>query len=383
MGADSPAAVLVDSSGNAIGVLLDGAVYRLQSFAKITDGTNNAAVKAAATAAAKTDPSLVVGLSPNSNGPFEFGGDQRLRVGNEALIHFDTFEGSSVNAVNWVQSQSGMTQAVANGALTLNSGSSTTNNNYSILSSAKQIRSTVEMGLYFQKRARIVTEANTVCELGWGAVATTAAPTNGCFFRVPSSGVLQVVINFNGTETVTQMAAAGVLASGTFYTFEIFVFENMVVFEVTSADGTTVSLETEINIPNANGSATTLAALPDFARVYNTATAGSAAKIVLGNTAVTQMDSGPALVDTSNITSVTSSASNVTLLASNPNRKGASIFNDSSQVLYVKFGTTASSTSFTVRLTNNDYYEIPFGYVGQVDGIWASANGAARVTELF
>jgi hypothetical protein len=34
--------------------------------AKVTDGTNTAAVKAASTAAAATDPSLVVGLSPNS-----------------------------------------------------------------------------------------------------------------------------------------------------------------------------------------------------------------------------------------------------------------------------------------------------------------------------
>lgn len=35
-------------------------------FHKVTDGTNTAAVKAASTAAGATDPSLVVGLSPNS-----------------------------------------------------------------------------------------------------------------------------------------------------------------------------------------------------------------------------------------------------------------------------------------------------------------------------
>jgi len=38
-------------------------------FEKITDGTNTAAVKAASTAAAATDPSLVVALSPNSSVP--------------------------------------------------------------------------------------------------------------------------------------------------------------------------------------------------------------------------------------------------------------------------------------------------------------------------
>jgi hypothetical protein len=28
------------------------------------------------------------------------------------------------------------------------------------------------------------------------------------------------------------------------------------------------------------------------------------------------------------------------------------------------------------------YYEVPFGYTGRIDGIWASANGNARVTEM-
>jgi hypothetical protein len=30
----------------------------------------------------------------------------------------------------------------------------------------------------------------------------------------------------------------------------------------------------------------------------------------------------------------------------------------------------------------NGYYEVPFGYVGAIDGIWASANGNARITEI-
>jgi hypothetical protein len=81
-------------------------------------------------------------------------------------------------------------------------------------------------------------------------------------------------------------------------------------------------------------------------------------------------------------TDVTSVVVNATLLASNANRLGATIFNDSSKILYVKFGTTASSTDFTVKMQAGDYYEIPFGYTGRIDGIWAAANGAARMTEL-
>jgi hypothetical protein len=88
---------------------------------------------------------------------------------------------------------------------------------------------------------------------------------------------------------------------------------------------------------------------------------------------------------TSSVTSVTASASNVTLLASNTSRAGATIENDytSSGSLFLKLGTTASTTSYTVRIRPGAYYEVPFGYTGQIDGIWNSAtSGAARITEL-
>ncbi len=85
-------------------------------------------------------------------------------------------------------------------------------------------------------------------------------------------------------------------------------------------------------------------------------------------------------------TSVASSASSVSLLAANNARKGATIYNDSTQILYLKLGATASTTSYTIQLPAapavNSYYEVPFGYVGAIDGIWASANGNARITEL-
>lgn len=86
-------------------------------------------------------------------------------------------------------------------------------------------------------------------------------------------------------------------------------------------------------------------------------------------------------------TSVASSASSVSLLAANNARKGATITNDSTAILYLKLGATASTTSYTVTLNGAVaapfvYYEVPYGYVGAIDGIWASANGNARITEL-
>lgn len=84
---------------------------------------------------------------------------------------------------------------------------------------------------------------------------------------------------------------------------------------------------------------------------------------------------------TASTSNVTASATSVTVLAANNNRKGAQIYNDSAAILYLKFGSTASTSSYTVPLAAGAYYELPAGYVGIVDGIWASATGAARITE--
>lgn len=88
---------------------------------------------------------------------------------------------------------------------------------------------------------------------------------------------------------------------------------------------------------------------------------------------------------TATLSNVAGSASSVTLLAANTGRLGAMIYNDSTALLYVKFGATASTSSFTVRLGSQQYYELPNNpgvYTGVIDGIWASATGNARVTEV-
>ena len=82
------------------------------------------------------------------------------------------------------------------------------------------------------------------------------------------------------------------------------------------------------------------------------------------------------------VTSVTSSASSVLVLAANTSRLGASVYNNSTQILYLKCGTTASATDFTVEMAPEDYWEAPYGYTARLDGIWGAANGAALVTEF-
>lgn len=85
---------------------------------------------------------------------------------------------------------------------------------------------------------------------------------------------------------------------------------------------------------------------------------------------------------TATLTNVSASASSVLLSAANTLKLGATIYNDSTATLYLKFGSTASTTSFTVKIFAEGTYEVPDGYTGRIEGIWASATGAARVTEL-
>jgi hypothetical protein len=84
---------------------------------------------------------------------------------------------------------------------------------------------------------------------------------------------------------------------------------------------------------------------------------------------------------TGTLTNVASSASNVTILSAAATRRQAILYNDSTQDCYVKFGTTASATSFTYYMPSLATIEIE-KYNGRIDAIWVSANGNMRVTEI-
>jgi hypothetical protein len=84
---------------------------------------------------------------------------------------------------------------------------------------------------------------------------------------------------------------------------------------------------------------------------------------------------------TASVTSVASSATSVQLFAAAGTVRGRTIFNESTAVLYVAFAATASTSAYTVQVAAGGYYELPGSiYGGVVSGIWASANGNARLT---
>jgi len=82
---------------------------------------------------------------------------------------------------------------------------------------------------------------------------------------------------------------------------------------------------------------------------------------------------------TATLANVTMTGSSVTVQASDTTRRNWTIYNDSGVVVYLKLGSTASATSFTVKLVNQAYYELPSPvYTGIITALGAS--GVVRVT---
>jgi hypothetical protein len=140
-------------------------------------------------------------------------------------------------------------------------------------------------------------------------------------------------------------------------------------------------------LPLPAGAATSALQLPNSHDVTIDNGAGAAAvNIQDGGNSITidgAVTANPTRPATATLSNVNDTNVSTTLLAANAGRLGASIHNDSTEILYVKFGITASATSFTVKMVADAHYEVPFGYTGRIDGIWAvDGAGAARITEL-
>lgn len=136
-----------------------------------------------------------------------------------------------------------------------------------------------------------------------------------------------------------------------------------------------------ITVAQSDGSGGTATALPP-----GRAAAASSVPTVLSNEDFARLASIAFGGATGTTTSVTSVATSTTLKAANAARTGITIANDSTAILYVLLGTgTASATNYTFALAAKGTVAADrtvSGYTGAIQGIWASANGFAMVTEV-
>lgn len=88
------------------------------------------------------------------------------------------------------------------------------------------------------------------------------------------------------------------------------------------------------------------------------------------------------------VTSVNDAASSATILAARPTRSGAVMHNNSTEVLYIVYGATASIAAggYSYKIPADGTWEMPSGawYPGVIAGIWAAnGSGYVEVTELY
>jgi hypothetical protein len=108
---------------------------------------------------------------------------------------------------------------------------------------------------------------------------------------------------------------------------------------------------------------------------------GTSPWVITGNSTIVET-----VVSTTARASVTQSSTSVTLQSSNADRLGWSVYNRPTQAaeLYIKLGTTASTSDYDVIVQADQYYELPIRYTGRIDGIWSSTGtGFARVCEFL
>ena len=150
---------------------------------------------------AETDSGIVLGT--RTTRAMEVSDDFRVRMGLDQTLFNLSFEGTIVPFAHITQSTSGLSVAQASGFLTLNSGSALTASSYAIVRSHRHFPCFGSYPTYtgIWIREGNPTATNTSSEWGLMHAATTAAPTDGVFFRRLSGGSLRAITNYNGTET--------------------------------------------------------------------------------------------------------------------------------------------------------------------------------------
>ena len=152
--------------------------------------------------------------------------------------------------------------------------------------------------------------------------------------------------------------------------------------EVFAALGSAAPVTGGATAANQTAAATLTGAVAETAPVTDTASSGlngRLQRIAQRLTSLIGIISGAA---TTTRTFVSALVADTAILAADPARLAATIYNESTAVCYVGYGVDAVTlTSYSVQVPAGGYLEVPERFVKcAIRGYWAAANGAARVT---
>jgi hypothetical protein len=218
--------------------------------------------------------------------PLEASDDYRLRTGLDQTLYNQSFEGTVVATHMINQSLSTMTTNQASNYFVLNSGNATASGNYAIVLTRRAFPLYGTYPTYFDLWLREAGEnaTNAISEWGAGYVATTAAPTDGVFFRRNAAGVLKVVVNFGGTETEETVDTTNVPARSGVGTYDATECNHYLIVCHNDIANFWINdtLVASIPCPDAQPSPTASSAVPVFARVYNSGVASQGRRVEFG-----------------------------------------------------------------------------------------------------
>ena len=237
-----------------------------------------------------TDEVLPIGGKNDENiMPIRVDRNGNIVTGNFIPEIIENFEGTALNVQRWAATNTTFapTLSTVNG-YSFNPTNLTTANAVAILQSVRLINKFIRVPLQYKSRKRHSLVSNSVADFGFGVpTGTTLIVPNGVCFRINSSGVIQGVITYNGTEnlvTVKSLVASNgntiggdLNMSNSYYTSNYFVYDLIVdddnaTFTVQDTSTNELIGFLEISVPNTVQKMFGATAVPVYERLYNTAT---------------------------------------------------------------------------------------------------------------
>lgn len=353
-------------------------------LATINQGSNSAVVKAASTSPALTDAALVTALSPNNTG---------LPVNLPTIVQ-STNNKSTGSVASLAKAFTSNNQAGNSIVVVCGVGNGTaptiTDSAGNTYTSMAQVANSTAFNVAIFLAVGILTGANTVTVNNGGSTASIAMEIyeiSGLIARVTAHP------DQSATATGTSATAATNAISALSPNEYAFAAVGVGTAAQTITAGAGWTNDSGQQNPTTPAGLFSFVSMSQFMESLDPVTpsatftsepwaivVASFRPVILGIQGTVK----EASVANATLTSVASSASSVTLWASNPQARGRMATNDSTAILYLAFGPTATTSAYTVQIPASGYYELPGPlFTGVVSGIWASANGNARLTETY